>query len=101
MAKTPEVNGDYEKPKVNGDYEKLIVVLLIAFGCIIRFNSIGSPGVVVFDEVHFGGFVSNYLENSFFQDVHPPLGKMLLTFAAMLGGYDGKFSFRVKSVCLL
>lgn len=83
---------------VNGYNEKLIVLLLISFSCIVRFHRIGSPGVVVFDEVHFGGFVSKYIKNAFFQDVHPPLGKMLLTFPAMIGGYDGDFSFKVPGL---
>lgn len=79
-------------------YEKLIVLILMAFGCIIRFYKIESPAVVVFDEVDFGGFVSKYINNTFFQDVHPPLGKLLLTLSAVIGGYDGKFSFKVPLI---
>jgi dolichyl-phosphate-mannose-protein mannosyltransferase len=86
---------------VNSGYDKLIVLLLLVISCAIRFHNIGSPGVVVFDEVHFGGFVSKYIKNTFFQDVHPPFGKMLLTFAAMIGGYDGGFSFQVSSTILI
>lgn len=83
---------------VPADYDKFIVLILLAFSCIIRFHNIGSPAAVVFDETHFGGFVSKYINNSFFQDVHPPLGKLLLTFSAMIGGYDGKFSFEVPLI---
>ena len=82
------------------DYEKYIVLLLVAISCIIRFHGIGSPSVVVFDEVHFGGFVSKYVKHIFFQDVHPPLGKLLLTLAAVIGGYDGNFSFEASLISL-
>ena len=49
---------------------------------------------MVFDEVHWGKFVSAYCcthERVF--DVHPPHGKLLLTVGAVLGGYGGAQSF--------
>ena len=47
-----------------------------------------------FDEVHFGGFASKYIRQSFFMDVHPPLAKLLITLAAFVGGFDGEFDFK-------
>lgn len=32
---------------------------------------------------------SQYLQRHFFMDVHPPLAKLLITFAGWLGGYKG------------
>ena len=46
-----------------------------------------------FDEVHFGGFASKYLSRKFFMDVHPPLAKLLITFASWLHGFKGNFDF--------
>eukprot|EP00965_Chrysotila_dentata_P086513 2855730-Pleurochrysis_carterae.AAC.1 len=48
---------------------------------------------VVWDEVHFAGFVNGYLTGSYFFDIHPPLGKLALAASATLGGYDGKTSW--------
>jgi dolichyl-phosphate-mannose--protein O-mannosyl transferase len=47
----------------------------------------------VFDETHFGGFVSNYLRGICFFDIHPPLGKLIIAASARLSGYDGMFNF--------
>lgn len=48
----------------------------------------------VFDEVHFGNFVDNYITGQYLFDIHPPLGKLTLAAAAKLGGYKSQnFSF--------
>ncbi len=44
-----------------------------------------------FDELHFGGFVRNYVKRIYFVDTHPPLGKLLLALVAYLRGYDGEY----------
>ncbi|HUR20198.1 MAG TPA: phospholipid carrier-dependent glycosyltransferase, partial [Vicinamibacterales bacterium] len=52
------------------------------------------PRQVVFDEEHWGKFVTAYCCTGARQfDVHPPHGKLLLTVGAVLGGYDGSQSF--------
>ncbi|WFD35271.1 dolichyl-phosphate-mannose--protein mannosyltransferase [Malassezia cuniculi] len=74
-----------------GDW--LVVAFLSLLALVTRFYAISQPSSVVFDEVHFGGFASKYIKQRFFMDVHPPLAKLLITFAAWLGGFKGNFSF--------
>ena len=49
---------------------------------------------VVFDEVHFGKFISAYCcTHQRFFDIHPRVGKLLIAGGAYLSGYDGLFPF--------
>lgn len=60
----------------------------------LRFYRIAEPRQVVFDEVHFGGFASQYLKGAYFFDVHPPLGKMIIAGIGHVYGYKGTFEFK-------
>ena len=58
-------------------------------GLITRFAMLNYPRACVFDEFHFGKFVNGYLSGEYFFDIHPPLGKLILTVVAKAGGYNG------------
>lgn len=60
---------------------------------IVRLAMLGNPGVVIFDEVHFGGFAAKYLRGEFFFDLHPPLARLLVTLSGWLSGFKGDFNF--------
>uniref|UniRef100_A0A1B0BB39 Protein O-mannosyl-transferase 2 n=1 Tax=Glossina palpalis gambiensis TaxID=67801 RepID=A0A1B0BB39_9MUSC len=47
----------------------------------------------LWDETHFGKMGSWYINRTFFFDVHPPLGKMLIAFSGYLTGYNGTYPF--------
>ncbi|KAJ3408619.1 hypothetical protein HDV05_004931 [Chytridiales sp. JEL 0842] len=71
-----------------------IIIGLTIIAAIVRLFRISNPSEVVFDEVHFGGFASKYINGAFFMDVHPPLGKLLISASAVLTGFDGSFEFK-------
>lgn len=69
-----------------------LFVTLVAV--VLRFYRISEPRQVVFDEVHFGGFASHYLKGTYFFDVHPPLGKLIIAGIGHFYGYKGTFAFK-------
>ncbi|KZT33151.1 glycosyltransferase family 39 protein [Sistotremastrum suecicum HHB10207 ss-3] len=75
-----------------GEFKVLIVICLVASA--VRLYKLSKPNSVVFDEVHFGKFAGKYLKTQYFLDVHPPLAKLLITLAALIGRFDGDFDFK-------
>lgn len=69
----------------------LIFVAITSF--ITRFYDLHEPAHVCWDETHFGKMASWYINRTFFFDVHPPLGKMLIAYSGYISGYDGRFAF--------
>ena len=57
-------------------------ITLVFIAMCTRFWRIGHPPVTVFDEVNYARYVSMYLQNTFFFDTAPPLGKLILAAAA-------------------
>lgn len=69
----------------------LLSVLLA--GIFVHALFFGYPNQTVFDEVHFGKFVSGYFTHEYFFDIHPPLGKLLISGAGYVAGFKPGFSF--------
>ncbi len=63
------------------------LIILIILSALTHFIFFGRPNEIVFDEVHFGNFSSAYDTGQYFFDIHPPLGKLLISEAGYLGGY--------------
>lgn len=69
------------------------LLLLTILSLVTRLHNIQLPKHVCWDETHFGKMGSWYIRRTFFFDVHPPLGKMLIGLAGYLTGYDGMYPF--------
>nr|XP_060613879.1 protein O-mannosyl-transferase 2 [Anolis sagrei ordinatus] len=68
--------------------------LVMSLSFATRFYRLREPPHICWDETHFGKMGSYYINQTFFFDVHPPLGKMLIGLAGYLSGYDGTFPFQ-------
>ncbi|XP_077477713.1 protein O-mannosyl-transferase 2 [Stigmatopora argus] len=90
-----QANGPYYRRRSNSDESKSrgFFVLLAGLAFSTRLYKIKEPNHVCWDETHFGKMGSYYINRTFFFDVHPPLGKMLIGLAGYMSGYDGTFHF--------
>jgi dolichyl-phosphate-mannose-protein mannosyltransferase len=69
----------------------LIAVAVI--GLLTHAAFFGHPNSAVFDEVHFGKFISAYYTGEYYFDIHPPLGKLIIAGFVKPFGFQPGFSF--------
>ncbi|HLD26289.1 MAG TPA: phospholipid carrier-dependent glycosyltransferase, partial [Candidatus Andersenbacteria bacterium] len=73
---------------------KFAVALLLVLSAATHLVWLTAPREVVFDEVHFGKFVTAYCcTGERFFDIHPPHAKLLIAGVAYLGGFRGGMLF--------
>ncbi len=74
--------------------KKWLIIILLTAGLATQFMWLSYPREVIFDEVHFGKFVTAYCcTGEYFFDIHPPHAKLLIAGVAYLTGYEGGLSF--------
>src|SRR3990167_5284194 len=69
------------------------LLFVLALSVVTHFAFFGHPNETVFDEVHFGKFVSGYYTGEYYFDIHPPLGKLMIAGFAKLFDFEPEFNF--------
>ena len=70
-----------------------ILLIITILSVVSRTWIIYHPSDVTFDEVYFGNFTNYYLNGTYFYDIHPPFGKLIMALVAYIAGYDGTIQF--------
>uniref|UniRef100_A0A3B3UDW9 Protein O-mannosyl-transferase 2 n=1 Tax=Poecilia latipinna TaxID=48699 RepID=A0A3B3UDW9_9TELE len=86
-------SGDFSARASVDSPNQLLLIVVTGLSFATRLYKITEPPHVCWDETHFGKMGSYYINRTFFFDVHPPLGKMLIALAGYMTGYDGSFPF--------
>src|SRR3989344_6256286 len=80
-------------PVISKIKENIHIIVISLASIFTHFILFGYPAEVVFDEVHFGKFISGYLTGEYFFDIHPPLAKLLITGVGFMGGFSPTADF--------
>ena len=72
---------------------KLAISIILGLSIATHFIFFGLPKETVFDEVHFGKFVSAYFSHEYYFDIHPPLGKLLIAGVGKIVNFSPEFDF--------
>ncbi|XP_053969988.1 protein O-mannosyl-transferase 2 [Anastrepha ludens] len=87
-------SAEKSKTIVNDPFHRWVTFSIIVILTICtRYYKVTEPDHVCWDETHFGKMGSWYINRTFFFDVHPPLGKMLIGLSGYLTGYNGTYPF--------
>jgi dolichyl-phosphate-mannose-protein mannosyltransferase len=73
------------------DWWVMIFICVMAF--VVRILFFSWPPQIVFDEVYFINYASDYFTGSYYFDPHPPLGKLLIAGLGYLTGFTGNVQF--------
>jgi len=78
--------------------EWVLIALLLFLGMATRFYHFGQPNQIVFDEIYFSKFATDYFKGEYYFDIHPPLAKLMMAGWAKISGAEIPISFDFKNI---
>jgi len=78
--------------------EWVFIALLLFLGMATRFYHFGQPNQIVFDEIYFSKFATDYFKGEYYFDIHPPLAKMMMAGWAKVSGAEIPIDFDFKNI---
>lgn len=88
--------------KSNSSYQSFLdsifVIIIFSISLSARIWNIQTPETVVFDEHRYGQYINCYCNGSFFFDVQPPFGKLVLYQIAKFYKYNCDYDFQRSNV---
>lgn len=84
--------------RVSSRFDAAVLATVTVLALFTRFYRIAEPAAVVFDELHFSKFVDRVLTSTWFFDIHPPLGKLILAYGGRLLGYKPDPTFVIEKI---
>ncbi len=70
-----------------------LLIALVVLGLVTRFAFIWHPPYVVFDEYYFSTLVKHYFEGTYYFDIHPPFGKLLIALFSYIFRFVPEYNF--------
>jgi dolichyl-phosphate-mannose-protein mannosyltransferase len=78
--------------------EWFLIGIIILAAIVTRFYHFGQPNQIIFDEVYFPKFATDYFTGNYYFDIHPPLAKLMMAGTAKLLGTDLPTTFDFKNI---
>lgn len=78
--------------------EWFLIAIIVLAAIVTRFYHFGQPNQIIFDEVYFPKFATDYFTGDYYFDIHPPLAKLMMAGAARLLGTDLPTTFDFKNI---
>lgn len=78
--------------------EWLLIALVFVLAIGTRFIYFGYPKEIVFDELYFAKFSTDYFKGTYYFDIHPPLAKLMMAGFAKVSGVNLPTTFDFKNI---
>ncbi|KAJ2120676.1 Protein O-mannosyltransferase 2, partial [Coemansia sp. RSA 720] len=74
--------------------DRVILVVLTLLTLFTRLYQIGKHPKIYWDEVYMAKFGAQYINGTFYHDVHSVAGKLLIGLSEYVSGHNGSFTYK-------